>query len=155
MKGRKPRQPWISQGTWCTVKVIAPLRRLANQAAECGRFARMECCFAAWVATRPCEFAPGDHQQGPYSGWKASRTAARSFNLASALWAQADPTQTNDETRPHRRQAGILGVERQGGAALGEQWRLPRHVLHCLSAGRENFQNGVAMTICKQKKTAP
>ena len=35
-KGRKPRQPWISHGTWRTVKVIAPLRRLANQARDCG-----------------------------------------------------------------------------------------------------------------------
>ena len=33
-KGRKPRQPWISHGTWCTVKVIAPLRRLANHAVD-------------------------------------------------------------------------------------------------------------------------
>ena len=41
-KGRKPRQPRISHGTWCTVKVIAFLRRLADQAGECGRFARLK-----------------------------------------------------------------------------------------------------------------
>ena len=31
------------------------------------------------------------------------------------------PTQANGETRHHRRQAGIPGVERQGGTASGEQ----------------------------------
>ena len=84
VKGRKPRQPWISHGTWCTVKVTAPLRRLANQAGES--------YFAAWMASKPCEFAPGDHLQGPGSGWKAygthqewTRKAARFFYLASAL----------------------------------------------------------------------
>ena len=91
------RQPWISNGTWCTVKVIAPLRRLANQARECGRFSRMKCYFAAWMASKPCEFAPGHHLQGPGRGWMAygmhqewTRKAARSFYLASALWVQAD-----------------------------------------------------------------
>ena len=74
VKGRKLRQPWISQSTWCTVKAIAPLLRLANQAGECGSFARMKCNFAAWMATRPCEFAPGDDQQGPQKGWDAYGT---------------------------------------------------------------------------------
>ena len=72
--GVKGRKPWISQGTWCTMKIIALLRRLANQAAECGRYARMKCYFAAWVARRPCEVAPGDHQQGLHKGWKAFET---------------------------------------------------------------------------------
>ena len=94
VKERKSRQPWISHGTWCTVKVIAPLWRLANQAGECGRFARMKCYFAAWMASKLSEFAPGDRLQGPRRGRKAcgmhhewTRKAVRSFYLASALWA--------------------------------------------------------------------
>ena len=64
VKERKPRQPWISHGTWCTVKVIAPLRRLAHQAGECGRFGIMKRYFAAWMASKQCESARGDHLQG-------------------------------------------------------------------------------------------
>ena len=69
-----------------------------TSAATCepSRGARMKCHFAAWMASKPCEFAPDDHLQGPAWGWKAyrahqewTRKAARSF-FASALWVQAD-----------------------------------------------------------------
>ena len=158
VKGRKPRQPWISQGTWYTVKVIAPLRRLANQAGESGRFARMMCYFAAWMATRPCEF-PGDHLQGPHKGRKAygthqewARRAARSFYLASALWAQADrlkrmvkPTLIADKLAFSEWNA----KEAQRLASNGDS-----HCMHCIvHALAGGTQHGVALPIYKKDGT--
>ena len=155
-QGRKPRQPWISHGTWCTVKVIAPLRRLANQAGECGRFARMKCYFAAWMALKPCEFAPGDHQLGPRWGvegvWNVpdewTRKAARSFYLASALWVQADRLKRMVKPAIIADKLAFLewnAKEAQRLASNGDS-----HGMYCIVralAGRT--QNGVALPVYK------
>ena len=82
------------------------------------------------MATRPWK-AFGTHQE-----W--ARRAARSFYLASALWAQAERLERVVKPALIADKLAFLGVERQGGEAFGEQWRLPRHVFNCASAGREN-----------------
>ena len=58
--------------------------------------------------------------------------------LRECVMGASGPTQANGETRHHRRQTGILEVERQGGTASCEQRRLSWHVLHRASVSREN-----------------
>ena len=159
VKERKPRQPWISHGTWCAVKVIALLRRLAHQAGECGRFGIMKRYFAAWMASKPCESALGDHQQGPRRGWKAcgthqewTRKAARSFYFASALWVQADRLKRVVKPAIIADKLAFLewnAKEAQRLASNGDT-----HGIHCVVralAGRT--QNGVASPVYIQDGT--
>ena len=159
VRGRKTRQPWISHGIWCTVKVIAPLRRLANQARECGRFARMKCHFAAWMTSKPCDFAPGDHMRGPGRGWKAygihkewTRKAARSFYLASALWVQAD--QRKRMVKPAIIADKLAFSEWNAQEAQRLASNGDSHGMYCIVltlAGRT--QNGVASPVYRQDGT--
>ena len=99
-------------GAFPPLKAIAPLRRLANKAAECGRFARMKCYFAAWAATRPCEIALGSHLEGSCEERRAVG--------AHHEWTR--PTQVN-EASLHCRQIGIPGVQStwsSGGPVLAQ-----------------------------------
>ena len=59
------------------------------------------------------------------------------------------PTQANGETRHHRRQAGILGVERQGAQRLSSNGDF--HGMCCIvRALAGKTQNGVASPVYKQ-----
>ena len=75
-------QSWISQGTWCKIKVIAPLRRFANQAAECGRFARMKRYFCNMGGDETLRVrtlrSPAGTLQGMESFWNAPRVGTES-----------------------------------------------------------------------------
>ena len=159
MKERKPRQLWISHGTWCTVKVIAPLRRLANQAGECGRFAGTKCYLAAWMASEPYEFAPADHLQGPRREWKAygthqewTRKAARPFYLASAFWMQADRLKRMVKPAIIPDKLAFLGWNTKEAQRLASN--RDSHGMCCIvRALAERTQNVVASPVYKQDGT--
>ena len=130
-KGRKPRLPWISRGTWC----------------------------AAWMASKTSEFAPGDQQLGPRRSWKAygmhqewTCKASRSFYLASALWVQADRLKRMVKPAIIADKLAFLewnAKEARRLASSGDS-----HGMYCIVralAGRK--QNGVALPIYKQDGT--
>ena len=87
VKERKPRQPWISHGTWCTVKVTAPVRRLANQAGRVWTICENEvllCSVDGFETMRVFTWrSPAGTSQGMEGVWNALRVADK---LAFLEW---------------------------------------------------------------------
>ena len=119
----------------------------------------MKCYFAAWMASKTSEFAPGDQQLGPRRGWKAygmhqewTCKASRSFYLASALWVQADRLKRMVKPAIIADKLAFLewnAKEARRLASSGDS-----HGMYCIVralAGRK--QNGVALPIYKQDGT--